>query len=151
MLQPVYSALCQVASGTTKDAVSCLCTHLTSFGSGLLVAPNPIDFDSVFANFGSPADNAAVLVLIFTILGLYILGILWARRADKHDKQMVCKNRNDYAQLYSSHWPKPRTTLPFLFIRSDQPSLIVAKDPISTLLPCTREKDTKPGLLQELF
>ena len=67
----------------------CLCTHLTSFGSDLLVAPNPIDFDAVFSNFGSLAENVAVLVLISTILGMYILGVLWARRADKRDLMMV--------------------------------------------------------------
>jgi hypothetical protein len=56
---------------------------LTSFGSDLLVAPNPIDFDSVFSNFGSLAENVAVLALISTILGGYIIGVIWARRADK--------------------------------------------------------------------
>jgi hypothetical protein len=63
---------------------------LTSFGSDLLVAPNPIDFDSVFKNFGSIADNVAVLALISTILGAYIIGVIWARRADKRDAFLVC-------------------------------------------------------------
>ena len=39
----------------------CYCNHLTSFGSDLLVAPNPIDFSSVFKNFGSLAENVAVV------------------------------------------------------------------------------------------
>ena len=47
------------------------------------MAPNPIDFDSVFNNFGSLAENVAVLALISTILGLYIIGVIWARRADR--------------------------------------------------------------------
>ena len=68
----------------------CKCNHLTSFGSDLLVAPNPIDFDSVFNNFGSLAENVAVLALISTILGVYIFGFIWARRADKRDLLMVC-------------------------------------------------------------
>ncbi len=67
----------------------CYCNHLTSFGSDLLVAPNPIDFDSVFNNFGSLAENVAVLALISTILGVYILGVIWARRADKRDDLLV--------------------------------------------------------------
>ncbi len=53
------------------------------------MAPNPIDFNSVFNNFGSLQDNVAVLALISTILGLYILGVVWGRRADKRDILMV--------------------------------------------------------------
>ena len=75
--------------GTDREQILCKCNHLTSFGSDLLVAPNPIDFDSVFNNFGSLADNVAVLALISTILGVYILGVIWARRADKRDLLMV--------------------------------------------------------------
>ena len=67
----------------------CYCNHLTSFGSDLLVAPNPIDFDSVFKNFDSLAENVAVLALISTILGFYIIGVIWARRADKRDALLV--------------------------------------------------------------
>ena len=77
--------------GTNKEQVLCKCNHLTSFGSELLVAPNPIDFDSVFNNFGSLAENVAVLALISTIIGVYIIGVIWARRADKKDDLMVGK------------------------------------------------------------
>ncbi|XP_028416899.1 polycystic kidney disease protein 1-like 2 [Dendronephthya gigantea] len=80
---------CRVAPGTNKETIVCYCDHLTSFGSDLLVAPNPIDFDSVFQNFGSLAENVAVLALISTILGLYIIGVIWARRADKKDLLML--------------------------------------------------------------
>ena len=83
----------KVAPGTDKESIVCYCTHLTSFGSDLLVAPNPIDFDSVFQNFGSLAENVAVLVLISTIIGAYILGVIWARRADKKDLLMVIVNQ----------------------------------------------------------
>ena len=75
--------------GTNREQIVCHCNHLTSFGSDLLVAPNPIDFDSVFSNFGSLAENVAVLALISTILGGYIIGVIWARRADKKDLLMV--------------------------------------------------------------
>ena len=81
----------QVVLGTNKEQILCKCNHLTSFGSELLVAPNPIDFDSVFNNFGSLAENVAVLALISTILGVYIIGVIWARRADKKDDLMVGK------------------------------------------------------------
>ncbi len=81
-----------MAPGTNKERIVCSCNHLTSFGSDLLVAPNPIDFDSAFQNFGSLAENVAVLALISTILGAYIIGVVWARRADKRDLLMVSLN-----------------------------------------------------------
>jgi hypothetical protein len=78
---------------------------LTSFGSDLLVAPNPIDFDSVFSNFGSLAENVAVLALISTILGVYILGVIWARRADKRDLLMVIVNLVKIMSINSKPYP----------------------------------------------
>ncbi|CAB3994215.1 polycystic kidney disease 1-like 2 [Paramuricea clavata] len=78
-----------VVLGTNREQILCKCNHLTSFGSELFVAPNPSDFDSVFNNFGSLAQNVAVLALISTILGGYIIGVIWARRADKRDLLMV--------------------------------------------------------------
>ncbi|XP_028413717.1 uncharacterized protein LOC114536572 [Dendronephthya gigantea] len=98
---------CKVAIGTNRGQILCSCNHLTSFGSDLLVAPNPIDFDSVFSNFGSLAENVAVLALISTILGLYIIGVIWARRADKKDLLMVGptilrKHRGNYHYLITT-------------------------------------------------
>ena len=75
--------------GTNGEQILCKCNHLTSFGSELFVAPNPSDFDSVFNNFDRLAQNVAVLALISTILGGYIIGVIWARRADKRDLLMV--------------------------------------------------------------
>ena len=82
----------QVDAATNRKQILCRCNHLTSFGSDLLVAPNPIDFDSVFQNFGSLAENVAVLALISTILGVYIIGAIWARRADRRDDLLVRVN-----------------------------------------------------------
>ncbi|XP_028402707.1 polycystic kidney disease protein 1-like 2 isoform X2 [Dendronephthya gigantea] len=80
---------CRVGPLTSRSNIQCFCNHLTSFGSDLVVAPNPIDFNSVLNNFGSLQDNVAVLALISTVLGLYILGVLWGRRADKRDDLMI--------------------------------------------------------------
>lgn len=85
----------------------CKCNHLTSFGSDLLVAPNPIDFDSVFNNFGSLAENVAVLALISTILGVYIIGAIWARRADKRDLLMVMCFY-PFSRICPNHIPRAR-------------------------------------------
>ncbi len=98
----------QVAPGTNREQILCYCNHLTSFGSDLLVAPNPIDFDSVFKNFGSLAENVAVLALISTILGVYIIGVVWARRADRRDLLMIgptilTKPKGSYRYLITTY------------------------------------------------
>ena len=85
----------------------CYCNHLTSFGSDLLVAPNPIDFDSVFKNFGSLTENVAVLALILATLGVYIIGVIWARRADKRDAILVGVFNVDTCHAILSYFQTP--------------------------------------------
>ena len=68
-----------------------MATHLTSFGAGLFVAPNPIDFSKVFAGFRDMAETGNVLVLsaIVALFGLYVLMAVYVRRADKRDMLQV--------------------------------------------------------------
>ena len=51
------------------------------------MAPNPIDFDKVFAEFGRLGETGNYVVLSFVCLtfGLYAVGLVFARRADKKD------------------------------------------------------------------
>ena len=35
----------------------CRCNHLTTFGGNFIQAPNPIDFDKVFSEFGNLAES----------------------------------------------------------------------------------------------
>lgn len=70
--------------------VHCLCNHLTEFGGGLLVAPNPIDFDKVWAGFGNISDNLAVLLTICIGFALYVLIGVLVRKKDKQDLLKVC-------------------------------------------------------------
>lgn len=51
------------------------------------MAPNPIDFDKVWEQFGKLADtgNFVVLATVCSIFGVYALGLVFARRADKLD------------------------------------------------------------------
>ena len=71
--------------------IQCLCTHLSAFGGDFIVAPNPIDFDKVFAAFGNLAEsgNFVVLAVVCSIWGLYFLMLIIARRADKKDELKV--------------------------------------------------------------
>ena len=81
--------------GPRSDLTSlhCLCNHLTSFGGGVLVMPNKLDFDVVFEEFGRLGEtgNVAVLSAIVVALLLYLLVVIFGRRADKRDKTKVKK------------------------------------------------------------
>ena len=69
----------------------CLCTHLSAFGGDFFVAPNPIDFDKVWAEFGNLAEsgNFVVLATVCSIFGLYFIALVFARKADKKDEMKV--------------------------------------------------------------
>lgn len=79
----------QVGPETTFETTVCRCTHLTNFGSGFFVAPNPIDFDAVSEGFADISSNPVVFATVITIFGLYIIGVMWARWKDKKDLQKV--------------------------------------------------------------
>ncbi|XP_064637018.1 polycystin-1-like protein 2 [Lineus longissimus] len=76
---------CKLLDETTWKHTVCCCNHLTSFGGDFVVPPNTIDFGSVFSKFKSLHENAAVFATVVTILCLYVLVLIWARRKDKKD------------------------------------------------------------------
>ncbi|XP_050394123.2 polycystic kidney disease protein 1-like 2 isoform X2 [Patella vulgata] len=77
---------CQVSPLSNVNFTRCMCTHLTSFGSGIFVPPNQISFNTVFNNLGAKlADNNAVLITLCVIIFLYFVGTIWARRKDRQD------------------------------------------------------------------
>ena len=55
------------------------------------MAPNPIDFDKVWENFEKLAEtgNFVVLATVCSIFGVYLIGLVFARRADKNDEMKV--------------------------------------------------------------
>ena len=58
------------------------------------MAPNPIDFDKVITEFHRlpQTGNVAVIVAVSCVFGLYLLLLLWARKADMQDalKVRIC-------------------------------------------------------------
>lgn len=74
-----------------KGKLHCLCTHLSAFGGDIFVAPNPIDFDKVWAEFERLGETGNFLVLstVCAIFGIYLVGLVLARRADNKDLQKV--------------------------------------------------------------
>ena len=68
-----------------------MCTHLSAFGGNIFVAPNPIDFEKVWTEFERLGDTGNILVLstVCAVFGIYIVGLVFARRADNKDLQKV--------------------------------------------------------------
>ena len=83
--------LSQVDPRSNSTHLMCLCNHLTFFGGNFVQAPNPIDFDKVWAEFGNLAEsgNFVVLATVCSIFGLYFIGLVFARKADKKDEMKV--------------------------------------------------------------
>ena len=86
-----YFVFLKVSQDSNTTHLKCLCNHLTSFGGNFIQAPNPIDFDKVFTGFLNLAesDNISVLVIIACIFLLYLVVLIFARRADKRDLDKV--------------------------------------------------------------
>ena len=100
----------QLGSKTTNEQLHCLCNHLSAFGGSIFVAPNPIDFDTVFIKFTKLGEtkNVVVLATVCVITGIYFIGLVFARRADKNDNFKV--SVNIYHFTVDSYF---RTTLSF--------------------------------------
>lgn len=58
--------------------------------------PNKIEFRMVFSKFGDlgKTKNVVVLATVCTMLVLYIIGLMFTRRADRRDKQKVSNHRS---------------------------------------------------------
>ncbi|KAL9954036.1 hypothetical protein ACROYT_G041524 [Oculina patagonica] len=82
---------CKVGDDTDDEQLQCRCNHLTSFGGGFLIAPNPIDFDKVITEFSRLGEtgNYVVLATVCSIFGVYLLVLIWARKADMLDERKL--------------------------------------------------------------
>ena len=56
-----------------------------------MVAPNPIDFDKVWDAFSNILEtkNFVVLGTVCAMLGLYVIAVIFARKADRSDTHKV--------------------------------------------------------------
>ena len=85
--------LSQVGPLTSPSRIHCMTNHLTSFGSGMFVAPNPIDFSKALAGFKNAFEtgNVVVMFTILFLLLLYALLAIWAWRTDRKDAMQVSR------------------------------------------------------------
>ncbi|KAI8506650.1 hypothetical protein Bbelb_160770 [Branchiostoma belcheri] len=70
---------CEVGPLSNMTHLHCRCDHLTKFAG--FVPPNPIDFTPS----GNILENPIGLILVLTVFGLFLLGYLMARKADRLD------------------------------------------------------------------
>ncbi|CAF1309622.1 unnamed protein product [Rotaria magnacalcarata] len=73
---------------TNHYQTQCLSTHLTTFASGFIVLPAPVNWNYVFANAGF-VRNKTVYITLICALALYILLIIFARYKDKKDLERL--------------------------------------------------------------
>ena len=79
----------QVDNSQATHILTCECNHLTFFGGDFVVAPNTINFDTVFGKFSRIGDNLSVLLTIASLLVFYWLVLFFLRRLDKRDVEKV--------------------------------------------------------------
>jgi len=80
----------QVGPLTEVTRIHCLCNHLTAFGAGFAVPMNTMNLDdSAFLNLDS---NPIVFATMVSMMCLYLLTCIWARKRDKKDAVLVSVN-----------------------------------------------------------
>lgn len=72
------------------DKITCFCSEVTDlvFANSFFVAPNTIDFATVFLKF-SPLEQAAVMGTIGAILLIYVIAVIFLAGLDRRDKLKV--------------------------------------------------------------
>lgn len=91
ILLTFVSYFTQPGPNSTSENLQCFCNHLTSFGGELLPTPADIDFEEVFIGFASlgKTGNVGVIVAVGVFFLLYIVGVVFARKADRRDEEQV--------------------------------------------------------------
>ncbi|KAH3817413.1 hypothetical protein DPMN_118947, partial [Dreissena polymorpha] len=76
-----------------ENKIDCLCTNITDlvFANSFFVAPNSIDFSTVFLKF-SPLNQAAVTGTFSCLLLFYIVGVVVFARMDRRDRLKQVEN-----------------------------------------------------------
>ncbi|CAH1271105.1 PKD1L3 [Branchiostoma lanceolatum] len=76
---------CKVSTASSPDESVCLCDHLTAFGASFMTPPNSIDFNTIWGKFANLGKNPGVFSTVWVFIGLYFIGLIFARRADKRN------------------------------------------------------------------
>ena len=77
---------------STPDVTTCSCNHLTFFAGNFIVAPNTIDFNTVWGKFADIGNNWVVLATVGGLIIIYWMVLLIIRRLDRADLEKAMKN-----------------------------------------------------------
>ena len=81
----LLTIILQVHNQTSRHLTRCQCSHLTWFGADLFIPPNKLDIKASIKKLAELHKHPALLATFCTVIGLYILGMIWARRKDRND------------------------------------------------------------------
>ena len=85
----LLTIILQVHNQTSRHLTRCQCSHLTWFGADLFIPPNKLDIKASIKKLAELHKYPALLATFCTIIGLYILAMIWARRKDRKDTTKV--------------------------------------------------------------
>nr|XP_020031713.1 polycystic kidney disease protein 1-like 3 [Castor canadensis] len=80
---------CQVGQQSTVLRTQCLCNHLTFFASDFFVVPRTVDIEDTVELFLHVTKNPVGVSLLASVLGFYMILVVWAWRKDQADTQKV--------------------------------------------------------------
>ncbi|XP_024306022.1 polycystin-1-like protein 3 isoform X1 [Homo sapiens] len=83
------SAGCQVGPQSTILRTQCLCNHLTFFASDFFVVPRTVNVEDTIKLFLRVTNNPVGVSLLASLLGFYVITVVWARKKDQADMQKV--------------------------------------------------------------
>ncbi|XP_069823996.1 polycystin-1-like protein 3 [Dendropsophus ebraccatus] len=80
---------CYVGPSSTESETHCLCNHLTFFASSFLVMPHIVDLSDTLMLFANVANNPVGLALLGSLVGFFLIVLLWAWKKDREDLKKV--------------------------------------------------------------
>ncbi|XP_039707853.1 polycystin-1-like protein 3 isoform X3 [Pteropus medius] len=80
---------CRVGPQSTVLRTQCLCNHLTYFGSEFFIVPRTVNVEDTVKLFLRITNNPVGVSLLASLLGFYMLILVWAWRKDQADMQKV--------------------------------------------------------------
>uniref|UniRef100_A0A8C6RIQ7 Polycystic kidney disease 1 like 3 n=1 Tax=Nannospalax galili TaxID=1026970 RepID=A0A8C6RIQ7_NANGA len=80
---------CQVGPQSTALKTQCLCNHLTFFSADFFIVPRTVRVEDTIKLFLHVTNNPVGVSLLASLLGLYVILVMWAWRKDQADEQKV--------------------------------------------------------------
>ncbi|XP_043837143.1 polycystic kidney disease protein 1-like 3 [Dromiciops gliroides] len=80
---------CQVGPKSTINKTQCLCNHLTFVSNSFMVLPRTVNVQDTIKLFHGVTQNPVGVSLLASLLGFYIIFVVWAWRKDREDRKKM--------------------------------------------------------------